>query len=48
MLIATLSYCNREIIPLQGVDSTAKYNLIRKMVFILEVSGDIDTANTYR
>ena len=37
MSIATLSYCKREIIPLQRVDSAAKSNVSRKMVFILEV-----------
>ena len=37
MLIATLSYWKREIIPLQRVVSAAKPNVSRKMVFILEV-----------
>jgi len=37
MLTATLSYCKREIIPLQRVDLAAKSNVGRKMVFILEV-----------
>ena len=37
MLIATLPYCKREIIPLQRAVSAAKPNVNRKMVFILEV-----------
>jgi len=37
MLIATLSCSKFEIIPLEQVDSAAKSNLRRKMVFILEV-----------
>jgi len=37
MLIATLSYCKREIIPLQRVVSAAKPYVSRKMVLILEV-----------
>ena len=37
MLTATLSYCKREIIPLQWVVSAAIPNISRKMVFILEV-----------
>jgi len=37
MLVATLLYCKREIIPLQRVVSAAKSNVSRKMVFILEV-----------
>jgi len=37
MLVDTLFYCKREIIPLQRVDSAAKSNVNRKMVFILEV-----------
>jgi len=36
MLIATLSYCKREIIPLQRINSAAKSN-VSGMVFILEV-----------
>jgi len=34
MLIATLSYCKREIIPLQRIVSATKSNVSRKMVFI--------------
>jgi len=37
MLIATLSYCKRENIPLQRLGSATKSNESRKMVFILEV-----------
>jgi len=37
MLTATLSYCKREIIPLQSVVSAAIPDISRKMVFILEV-----------
>ena len=37
MWIATLSYCKREIISLQRVNSAAKSNVSRKTVFILEV-----------
>jgi len=37
MLIATLSCSKFEIIPLEQVDSAAKSNVRRKMVFILEV-----------
>jgi len=37
MLVAILSYCKREIVPLQRVVSAAKSNVSRKMVFILEV-----------
>ena len=37
MLIATLSYCKSEIVPLQRVVSAAKSNVSGKMVFILEV-----------
>jgi len=37
MLIATLSYCRRKIIPLQRVVSTVKSNVRKKMVFILKV-----------
>jgi len=44
MVIAILSYCKLEIIPLQRVDSAAKYNGSRKMVFILVSAEDIDTA----
>jgi len=36
-LFAILSYCKREIVPLQRVLSAAKSNESRKMVFILEV-----------
>ena len=34
MLVAILSYCKREIVPLQRVVSAAKSNVSRKMVFI--------------
>ena len=37
MLVAILSCCKREIVPLQRVVSAAKSNVSRKMVFILEV-----------
>ena len=37
ILVAILSYCKLEIIPLQRVVSTAKSNVNRKVVFILEV-----------
>jgi len=37
MLIATLSYCKCEIIPLQRVVSAVKSNVSGQMVFILEV-----------
>jgi len=37
MLVAILSYCKREIVPLQRAVSAAKSNVSGKMVFILEV-----------
>jgi len=37
MLVAILSYCKREIVPLQWEVSAAKSNVSRKMVFILKV-----------
>jgi len=37
MLIVTLSYGKREIMPLQRLVSPVKSNVSRKMVFILEV-----------
>jgi len=45
MLIATLSYCKREIIPLQRVVSAAKSSISRKMLFYFGSAEDIDTAN---
>jgi len=47
MLIATQSYCKREIIPVQRVVSAAKSNVSRKMVYFGSAE-DSDTVITYR